>query len=203
MALLFTVVVTLAFGVGLGWFLWGRQRPATSTAALRQDQTSTIHLWDSHGSLNALNRCAYERDSDGLDNDPIYLVAAHLQSLAALGKTQGFARRAQIDQWLTALLELHQYLHPAPAMPTHGLQAPAALEQLQLGPLGEALVRMLHQCGPVKAVEIEVLAPDGTHAPAGEPLRVQVHVTPASPALALVVDTVECIGIFTPPLQSH
>jgi hypothetical protein len=150
------VIAIVALGLLTGgmmvWYCRGR---ACSLGNDVDPPDCCLDLWDPHSCLNALNRCIFERNDMERKDQPVYIVAAHLQMLVVTSKFKGWATPQQLHPWLMSLLDLHQYLHPADEPPTYKVILPDELLQLELAPLGNVLIPLLGKIGPVSRVTIE------------------------------------------------
>jgi hypothetical protein len=122
-------------------------------------------LWDPHSSLNALNRCIMSMPQPLAEDHELYLVSDHLRVLAQIDRYGGWVSPGRLQEWLEVLMALRQSVQPAGEAPTCSIVLPEAVQELQMRPLGKALLPLLRQAGLVGGIVIE--AGELSHASAG------------------------------------
>ncbi|MFS2035552.1 hypothetical protein ACEN8I_16140 [Polaromonas sp. CT11-55] len=160
----------LAVGGRAGWLSRDRQARPQATEVLPAagakvaepygpDSLDLSCLWDPHSCLNALNRCIISAPAPLVEDHQLYLVSDHLKLLAQLCHSGGWISLAGLREWLLALMALQPKGGAAGGGKAWNLLVPesaaTAVRELQVQPLGMALLPLLRQAGPGADVSIE------------------------------------------------
>jgi hypothetical protein len=182
------LLLGLLVGGWAGWLGRGRRPVAEGkTNGPRSSHAADVScLWDPHACLNALNRCIISAPVALAEDDPLYAVSDHLRLLAQLSQSGGWVSPRRLQEWLEALVALQPDASVCKvcsvALPENRVQ------QLQIGPLGMALLPLLRQARPLAGVSIEagdMRLHGGTGQTASLVLRLRVSEGRKAPTLPL------------------
>lgn len=133
-----------------------------------EKQRRTVHkadpqaFWDVHAVLNAVNRVAI---ANGTDNQPspelLYCLGDHLRYAALLQQQNGWLNPQQLDDWLIAILGLHQHLCESTKTVTTSIQISPEIGRLQIDPLALAIIGLLRGKPSLEDISIVALQPSG------------------------------------------
>lgn len=149
------LLLGLAVGGWAGWLSRGR-RPAVHREAVGPGNSGIAEvssLWDPHGCLNALNRCILNAAPPLAEDNQLYVVSDHLRLLGQLSQSGGWISPRRVQEWVEALVALQS---DASTSGAYSVSLPEnRIRQLQILPLGAALLPLLRQARPVACVSIE------------------------------------------------
>lgn len=116
-------------------------------------------VWDSHAVLNAINRTALALETrQAVNLDLLYQVGDHLKASTILQQGHGWLDARQLEEWLIAIIGLHQQLHNEPTAATVSIKMSTALHKIRVTALTGAFIQLLQKELSVQHVSVSALS---------------------------------------------